>query len=58
MQVLTSMGYQQKIQDATLKEFYYNHLSTEGKYYSKENFANISDHQVFSHSNIGSALIA
>lgn len=58
MQLMKSMGYQQKIKDSTLKEFNYNYLSTEGKYYSKDNFVNISDSQKYVYSNIATALIA
>jgi len=40
----------------TLKDFLYNYLNPEGKWYSKENFSNNKSGSSFSYSNIGSAL--
>jgi len=40
----------------TLKDFLYNYLNPEGKWYSKENFSNNKPGSSFSYSNIGSAL--
>ncbi|MBU5592708.1 beta-lactamase family protein [Clostridium sp. MSJ-4] len=40
----------------TLKDFLYNYLNPEGKWYSKDNFSNNKPGASFSYSNIGSAL--
>ncbi|WP_461614928.1 serine hydrolase domain-containing protein [Clostridium sp. Marseille-QA1073] len=40
----------------TLKDFLYNYLNPEGKWYSKDNFSNNKPGTSFSYSNIGSAL--
>ena len=52
------MGYNGKIPDSSLKEFFYNYLSADGKYYSKENFGQGKPGGTSRYSNVGSALAA
>ena len=55
---MASMGYQEKVRDSTLKEFYYNYLFKEGKYYSKAGFVNSTEGRTYAYSNIATALVA
>jgi D-alanyl-D-alanine carboxypeptidase len=58
MQFVAEKGYQEKIKDTSLKDFFYNYLSKDGKYYSKENFSTYKAGKAYSYSNLGSALAA
>ena len=58
MQLIAEKGYQEKIKDASMKDFFYNYLSTDGKYYSKENFNTYKAGKAYDYSNLGSALAA
>jgi CubicO group peptidase (beta-lactamase class C family) len=53
-----AIGYQQKVNDTSLAQFFYNYLSEKGKYYSQENFGKGAAGSTSSYSNIGSALVA
>jgi len=56
--LLKGLGYNNKISDCSLKDFFYNYLSVEGKYYSKNNFGKGKPGGTSRYSNIGSALAA
>lgn len=56
--VLDTYGYQQKIANTSMKEFFYNYLSANGKYYSDKNFVNAEPGTAAVYSNIASALVA
>lgn len=51
-------GYQEKIKDAGMKDFFYNYLCKEGKYYSRNNFGADKAGKKYAYSNLGSALAA
>ncbi|QEH43569.1 serine hydrolase [Chitinophaga sp. XS-30] len=51
-------GYQEKIKDANMKDFFYNYLCKEGKYYSRKNFSPDKAGKTYAYSNLGSALAA
>ncbi|HTK22131.1 MAG TPA: serine hydrolase domain-containing protein [Mucilaginibacter sp.] len=53
-----SIGYQQKVNDTSLAQFFYNYLAENGKYYSKNNFGKGLAGSTSSYSNIASALAA
>jgi len=56
--LLKGLSYNNKIPDCSLKDFFYNYLSTNGKYYSKDNFGKGKPGNTSRYSNIGSALAA
>ena len=58
MNYIGEKGYQGNIKDKDMKVFFYNYLSKEGKYYSKENFSAYKAGRAYSYSNLGSALAA
>ena len=55
---LKKLGYRGSLADTSLKQFYFNYLAKEGKYYSPKNFIYDSSNRTSSYSNIASALIA
>ncbi|WP_316757470.1 serine hydrolase domain-containing protein [Pedobacter aquatilis] len=55
---LKELGYKKTLRDTTLKEFYFNYLNQQGKYYSPKNFIYDPSGSVASYSNIASALVA
>ncbi|HEY9002671.1 MAG TPA: serine hydrolase domain-containing protein [Mucilaginibacter sp.] len=55
---LQAIGYQQKVNDTSLAQFFYDYLDKKGKYYSKDNFGKGIAGSTSSYSNIGSALVA
>lgn len=56
--LLKSLGYQQKINDASLKTFMYDYLAEKGKYYNQRNFGSGAPGSTYTYSNIASALVA
>lgn len=46
-----------KVNDSTLRDFCFNYLSADGKYYKPENFVFTPGNRTFVYSNIGSALL-
>ncbi len=56
--LIGARGYQEKVKDASIKDFFYNYLSKEGKYYSKNNFSSSQAGTAYNYSNLGSALAA
>lgn len=56
--ILKGLGYNNKIPDCSLKEFFYNYLAADGKYYSKDNFGQGKPGSTSRYSNVGSALAA
>ena len=58
MVFLGEKGYQEKIKDSNMKDFFYNYLSAAGKYYSKNNFSLNKAGKAYAYSNLGSALAA
>jgi len=58
LEKLEGMGYQGKVKDTTIKQFFYNYLCEKGKYYSKDNFSANKAGEAYSYSNVGSALAA
>jgi CubicO group peptidase (beta-lactamase class C family) len=56
--VLLKMGYQQKVADTSMKQFFPNYLSPNGKYYSSDNFGKGNPGTASSYSNGASALAA
>lgn len=58
MGLIEAKGYQGKIKDSNMKDFFYNYLCKEGKYYSEENFGADKAGKTYSYSNLGSALAA
>ncbi|NCD68230.1 serine hydrolase domain-containing protein [Mucilaginibacter agri] len=56
--MLQQYGYEQKIANTSMKEFFYDYLSTDGKYYSEKNFVNAEPGSSSVYSNIASALVA
>lgn len=55
---LQSLGYQEKVADKSMKDFFSNYLSKSGKYYSINNFGSGRSGSTSQYSNIGSALAA
>lgn len=55
---LQQLGYRQAIEDSPLKDFMFNYLAVNGKYYHKENFVAATPGSDSNYSNIGTALIA
>jgi len=55
---LQELGYRQQVNDGSLKSFFYEYLSVDGKYYNKANFGNGAPGITSSYSNIASALVA
>jgi D-alanyl-D-alanine carboxypeptidase len=55
---LQSLGYKQKVADKSMKDFFYDYLSTHGKYYSSSNFGTGKSGSTSKYSNIASALAA
>jgi len=53
-----AIGYQQKVNDTSLRQFFYDYLDEKGKYYNKDNFGKGIAGSTSSYSNIGSALVA
>jgi D-alanyl-D-alanine carboxypeptidase len=58
MALIGQKGYQEKVKDANMKEFFYNYLCKEGKYYSVRNFNASKAGTHYDYSNLGSALAA
>lgn len=58
MGLIGTKGYQEKIKDANMKDFFYNYLCEKGKYYSEKNFSAERAGKTYSYSNLGSALAA
>jgi len=58
LEKIEGMGYQGKVKDTTIKQFFYNYLCEKGKYYSKDNFSANKAGEAYSYSNLGSALAA
>jgi len=56
--LLKGLGYNNKIPDSSLKDFFYNYLSASGKYYTKNNFGQGKPGGTSRYSNVGSALAA
>lgn len=56
--LLQQLGFGDKVEDTTLKSFFYNYLAQEGKYYNKANFGQGLAGSASTYSNIGSALAA
>jgi CubicO group peptidase (beta-lactamase class C family) len=56
--LLQNLGYHQKVSDTSLKTFLYEYISTEGKYYSVDNFVSSAPGSSSIYSNIASALAA
>jgi len=56
--LLKGLGYNNKIPDSSLKDFFSNYLSEDGKYYSKDTFGQGKPGGTSRYSNIGSALAA
>lgn len=55
---LKELGYQRTLSDSTLKQFYFNYLAKQGKYYTSKNFIHSPSGKTSSYSNIATALIA
>ncbi len=55
---LQQLGYKEPLRDSTLKQFYFNYLTEEGKYYAPTNFVYNPSRRIASYSNIATALIA
>lgn len=53
-----AIGYRQEIKDTSLRQFFYNYLAENGRYYSRDNFGKGLPGSTSSYSNIGSALAA
>jgi len=53
-----AIGYQQKLTDTSLMQFFYNYLDVKGTYYSPDNFGKDKSGSSYAYSNIGSALAA
>ena len=58
LNIIRSIGYDEKVADSTMKDFFYDYLSVNGKYYSDDNFGKGEPGSTSSYSNIGSALVA
>ncbi|MFD2285790.1 serine hydrolase [Pedobacter petrophilus] len=57
-EAIQHLGFEQKIEDSTLKDFMREYLSAGGKYYNIKNFGNHAPGASSSYSNIASALAA
>jgi CubicO group peptidase (beta-lactamase class C family) len=57
-QALQKLGFNQKINDGSLKDFMNNYLAVNGKYYGKKNFGDDAPGSTYNYSNIASALAA
>jgi D-alanyl-D-alanine carboxypeptidase len=58
LSTLASLGFGDKIKDTSMAGFFYNYLSINGKYYSRDNFSKSKVGEAYLYSNIGSALAA
>ena len=56
--LMRTKGYKEKVTDTSLRQFLYNYLSVDGKWYSKQNFSENLPGQQYNYSNIASALSA
>lgn len=58
LSLLGQYGYNEKINDTAMGQFFYNYLSPGGRYYSDSNFSKTGAGAAYLYSNIGSALAA
>lgn len=58
LEAVRAIGYNGKVTDSTMKDFFFDYLSEKGKYYSHENFGRDKPGSTSSYSNIASALVA
>lgn len=58
MGLLGQYGYNEKINDTSMRQFFYNYLSPGGRYYSDSNYSKTGAGPAYLYSNVGSALAA